>query len=81
MTGSSSHHKYLCFWWIQSWEGKRVFRINKSFWSSTSCEKDSFSVWGRQPWVNGECVNNCIFKRQSSFGGRPQSFSRRVLEK
>jgi len=25
---------------------------------------------GRQPWVNGGCVNSCIFRRQSSFGGR-----------
>jgi predicted Rossmann-fold nucleotide-binding protein len=25
----------------------------------------------------GGCVNSCIFRRQSSFGGRPQSFSKR----
>jgi len=25
----SSHQKYLCFRWIQSWERKRVFRISK----------------------------------------------------
>jgi predicted Rossmann-fold nucleotide-binding protein len=25
----------------------------------------------------GGCFNSCIFRRQSSFGGRPQSFSRR----
>jgi len=24
----------------------------------------------------GGCVNSCIFRRQSSFGGRPQSFSK-----
>jgi len=42
----------LCFQWIQSWERKTVFRISKSSWSGTSLEKDSFSVWRRQPWVN-----------------------------
>ena len=26
----SSNKKYLCFWWILSWERKGVFRISKS---------------------------------------------------
>ena len=67
--------KNICvFLWIQqSWE-RKSFRISKSSWSGTSWEKDSFSVWGRQPWANGACVNSCIFRRQSSFRG-PQSFS------
>jgi len=34
-------------------------------------------LWGRHPWVDEGCVNSCIFRRQSSFEGRPQSFSRR----
>jgi len=49
----SSNKKYLCFRWIQSWERKWFFRINKSSWSDISWKKDSFSVWRRQPWVNG----------------------------
>jgi len=75
MSGSSSNHiiNILCFWWIQSWKRKRVFRISKSSWSGTSLEKDSFSVWGRQPWVNGGYVNSCIFRRQSSFGVVPKA--------
>jgi len=49
----SSNYKYLCFWWIQFWERKGVFRISKSSWSVTSWEKDSFSVWGRHLGLMG----------------------------
>jgi len=71
MAGSSSHHiRNICvFLWIQSWERKGVFRISKSSWSGTSWEKDSFSVWGRQPWVNGGGVSIAVFLEGSQVLG------------
>ena len=69
MAGSSVPKvKNICVFGGSSPGKERVFRIRKSSWSGTSWEKDSFSLWGRQPWVNGG-VSITVFLRGSQVLG------------
>ena len=64
MAGSSSHHiKNICVFDGSSPGIENEFLESANHLGQVLAERDSFSVWGRQPWVIGGCVNNCIFRR------------------
>jgi len=70
-----SSNKNICVFDGSSLGKEKEFLESAHHLGQVLAERDSFSIWGRQPWVSGECVNNCIFRRQSSFGCHSKSFS------
>jgi len=79
MAGPSSHHiRNICVF------GGFNPRKEKEFLESTNQLgqvlpeiKIHLVYGGGSLGLMGGCVNSCIFRRQSSFGGRTQSFSKR----
>jgi len=79
MAGSLSHQiRNICVFGGSS-PGKEIeFLESANHLGQVLAERKIHLVYGGGSlWLMGGCVNSCIFRRQSSFGGRPQSFSKR----
>jgi hypothetical protein len=79
MTGSSSHQIRNIFVLGGSSPGKeKEFLESANHLGQVLAERKIYLLYGGGSLgLMGVCVNSCIFRRQSSFGGRPQSFSKR----
>jgi len=79
MAGSSSHHiRNICVFGGSS-PGKEIeFLESANHLGQVLAERKIYLVYGggNLGLMEG-CVNSCIFRRQSSFGDCPQSFSKR----
>ena len=65
MAGSLSHHiRNICVFGGSSPEKEKEFLESANHLGQVLVERKIHSVYGgRQPWVNGGCVNSCIFRR------------------
>jgi len=79
MAGSSSHHiRNICVFGGSSPGKEKVFLESANHLGQVLAERKIHLVYRKNSLgLMGGCVNSCIFKRQSSFGGRPQSFSKK----
>jgi len=79
MAGSSSHHiRNICVFGGSSPGKEKEFLESVNHLGQVLAERKIHLVYkGGSLGLMGGCVNSCIFRRQSSFGGRPQSFSKR----
>jgi hypothetical protein len=79
MAGSSSHQiKNICVFGGSSPGKEKEFLESANHLAQVLAERKIHLVYGGGSLgLLGGCVNSCIFMRQSSFGGRPQGFSKR----
>jgi len=79
MAGSSSHHiRNICAFGRSSPGKENDFLESANHLSQVLAERKIHLVYGGGSLgLMGGCVNSCIFRRQSSFEGRPQSFSKK----
>jgi len=79
MSGSSSNHMInICIFGASSPGKENKFLESANHLSQVLAErKIHLEYGGGSLGLMVGCVNSCIFRRQSSFGGRPQSFSKR----
>ena len=79
MAGSLSHHiRNICVFGGSSPGKEKEFLELVNHLGQVLAERKIHLVYeGGSLGLMGVCVNSCIFRRQSSFGGRPQSFSKR----
>ena len=78
MAGSSSHHiRNICVFCGSSPGKEKEFLESANHLGQVLAERKIHLVYGGGSLgLMGGCVNSCIFRRQSSFGGCPQSFSK-----
>jgi len=75
---SSPQIKNICVFGGSSHEKEKEFLESANHLGQVLAERKIHLVYGGGSLgLMGGCVNSCIFKRQSSFGGRPQSFSKK----
>jgi len=79
MASSSSHQiRNICVFGGSSPGKEKEFLESANHLGQVLAERKIHLVYGGGSLeLMGGCVNSCIFRRQSSFGGRPQSFSKR----
>jgi len=79
MVGSSSHQiRNICVFGGSSLRKEKEFLKSANHLGQVLAERKIHLVYGGgNLGLMGVCVNSCIFRRQSSFRGRPQSFSKR----
>jgi len=73
MVGSSSHHiRNICVFGGSSPGKEKEFLESTNHLGQVLAERKIHLVYGGGSLgLMGGCVNSCIFRRQSSFGGRP----------
>jgi predicted Rossmann-fold nucleotide-binding protein len=79
MAGSSSHHiRNICVFGGSSPGKEKEFLESANHLGQVLAERKIHLVYGGGSLgLMGGCVNSCIFRRKSSFGGSPQGFSKR----
>jgi len=79
MTGSSSHHiRNICVFGGSSSGKEKEFLESANHLGQVLAERKIHLVYGRGSLgLIGGGVNSFIFRRQTRFGDRPQSFSKR----
>jgi uncharacterized protein (TIGR00730 family) len=64
MSGSSSNHiRSICVFGGSSPGKENEFLESANHLGQVLAERKIHLVWRRQPWVNGVCVNSCIFRK------------------
>jgi len=79
MVGSLSHHiKNICVFGGSSPGKEKEFLESANHLGQVLAERKIHLVYGGGSLgLMGGCGNSCIFRRESSFGGRPRSFNKR----
>ena len=78
MAGSSSHHiRNICVFSGSSSRKENEFLESTNHLGQVLAERKIHLVYVRGSLRLMRGVNICIFRRHASFGGRPQSFSKK----